>query len=310
MIMFGVRSSRVWVVLAAAMLVREAAAGTSANYTLSQETVDTGGGRGISASYAVDAASSAGGSAASTASTASGAYAARLGFAGQLFEPLSLFLAATPNTVAEGATRQISAFLVQDESVLVPQAPSSLTWSLVSGPLASITSSGLATGGPVYQTTTATLRGTLGSLGATLDLQVLNTQTDNFGAYAGDGLDDAWQVEFFGLNNPAASPAVDADHDGQINRFEFDAGLSPIDPTSRFLIAFAPVRSQPLAVGILFSPRLPDRTYTVYSSPTPDRTTATPIIPGTIIDNGDQRIVSDPNPGSQRKFYHILITRP
>lgn len=304
MIMRPLQTCSVIAVLLAAGPPQYSRAGTSANYSHTPETLDTGGGRATSASYGVTAASTAG-----TAGT-SPAYSLRSGFAGQLSEPVSLFLSATPPIVNEAATTQIAAFLVQDESILVPQNASTLAWTVVSGPITSVSPSGLATTAPVYQTSAATVRGTLGALSATVDLQVENNLPDNFGSYAADSLDDAWQVEFFGLGNTEAAPAADPDHDGQDNRFEFDAGLSPVDPASRFLIEFTPVPNEPLSVGILFSPRLPDRTYALFAAPTPDRSTATPVTPGTIIDTGDQRLVADPNPGSQRKFYHVRITRP
>lgn len=304
MIMRPPRFSGILAVLLTAILSSPSPAGTSANYSLSPEAVDTGGGRGASASYTVSAASTPG------ATGVSSKYVGRGGFAGQLSEVLSLFLAASPASVNEGATRQISAFLVQDESTLVPQNASTLSWSVASGPISTVSPSGVATAAPVYQTSPATVRGTLGTLSATLDLQVVNTLPDNFGSYAADGLDDAWQVLYFGLDNPSAIATADPDHDGQENRFEFDAGLSPVDPASRFSISFAPVPGEPLSLGILFAPRLPDRTYTIYSAPTLDRSTATPITPGTIIDVGDQRLIADPSPGATRAFYHVRITRP
>ena len=45
-----------------------------------------------------------------------------------------------------------------------------------------------------------------GSTGS-LNLTVLNVNQDNFGSYAGDGIGDDWQVQYFGLpSNPAAGP--------------------------------------------------------------------------------------------------------
>ena len=290
--------------LLAATVARPAPAGTSANYSLAPETIDTGGGRGTSASYTVNAASTHGAAGASTT------YGARGGFAGQLTDAPSLVLVATPSAVNEGASRQIDAFLVQDESILVPQNASTLTWSIVSGPLTNVSPSGLATAGPVYQTTPATVRGTLGTLGATLDLQVMNSLPDNFGSYAGDRLDDSWQVQYFGLDNPEAAPSLDPDGDTQDNRFEFDAGVVPTDASSKFSIDFAPVPGHPLLVGVRFSPRWPDRTYTLFGSTGTDRTAAVPVTGGPVINTGTERVVADPDAGAQRKFYHVRITRP
>ena len=66
-------------------------------------------------------------------------------------------------------------------------------------------------------TASASLSGVTGSL----DLTVINLLADNFGSYAGDGIDDDWQVSFFGLDNPNAAPNVDFDGDEQDNLFEF-----------------------------------------------------------------------------------------
>ena len=53
-----------------------------------------------------------------------------------------------------------------------------------------------------------------GSTGST-NLTVLNVNPDNFGIYAGDGVGDTWQVQYFGLPpNPAAGPLLDPDVDG------------------------------------------------------------------------------------------------
>jgi hypothetical protein len=38
-----------------------------------------------------------------------------------------------------------------------------------------------------------------------------NTLLGNFGSYAGDALDDAWQFQYFGLSNPLARPLLDPD---------------------------------------------------------------------------------------------------
>ena len=119
-----------------------------------------------------------------------------------------------------------------------------MAWSVASGPLTGISASGLATAGIVYQDTAATAQGSyLGDTG-TLALTVRNVNTDDFGMYAADGIDDAWQVQYFGLNNPNAAPNVDFDHTGQTNLFKYIAGLNPLDG-SRFTLSIAPVAGQP-----------------------------------------------------------------
>ena len=57
---------------------------------------------------------------------------------------------------------------------------------------------------------------------------------------AGDGIDDAWQVQYFGLPpNANAGPLRDPDGDGRNNRDEWIAGLSPADPASVFKLRIA-----------------------------------------------------------------------
>lgn len=49
---------------------------------------------------------------------------------------------------------------------------------------------------------------------AGLNLIVRNIAADDFGKYAGDGIDDDWQVLYFGENNADAAPEIDADGSG------------------------------------------------------------------------------------------------
>ena len=133
----------------------------------------------------------------------------------------------------------------------------------MNGPLTSINASGLATAGVVYQNTGATAQGIFAGDTAMLNLTVLDSIPDNFGSYAGDGLGDDWQVQYFGQNNPNAGPALDPDGDGENNLFEFTAGVIPTDPTSRFVLRIDAVPAQPARKNLVFSLRLNDRTYTV-----------------------------------------------
>ncbi len=50
---------------------------------------------------------------------------------------------------------------------------------------------------------TGTVAGVYQSTTGSLLLVVVDTDNDNFGAYAADGLPDGWQVANFGTNNPA-----------------------------------------------------------------------------------------------------------
>ena len=67
----------------------------------------------------------------------------------------------------------------------------------------------------------ATVQGAFAGFTGTLGLFIFNTGIDDFAFYAGDGLDDAWQVQYFGINNPNGLSGADPDGDGQTNYFEY-----------------------------------------------------------------------------------------
>ncbi len=95
---------------------------------------------------------------------------------------------------------------------------------------------------------------------------VLDSDPDNFGNLAKDGLPDNWQLLYFALESPPeiASAGVDPDFDGRTNRFEYLTGTIPIDLTSRFTLT-AEFNEEGLdpAIRFLFSPFLAERVYTV-----------------------------------------------
>src|SRR5688500_18193398 len=122
-------------------------AADSANYSLTPLTIDGGGGRSTSASYTLDSSTAPGGA------SSSANFTARSGYAGSLYDVLAFDLNASPLTVNEGATRQLGASLVLDDASVIALAPSAVTWSVQSGPLTGINTSGLATAGNVYQNT-------------------------------------------------------------------------------------------------------------------------------------------------------------
>lgn len=185
-----------------------------------------------------------------------------------------------------------------------------VSWSIASGPLTDIDSAGIATADTVYQNTAAVAQGEFEGMTGQLSLTVLDTHPDNFGSYADDGLDDDWQFQFFGLNNPSASPTVDADGDGQNNHFEFVAGVIPTDPLSRFQLEIHPVPGQPTHRDIVFNPRLEDRSYTVTSKQDLAPGTWLPLTSSNSSDILDVRAVTDLDAEEPVKFYRVEITQP
>ena len=296
------------IVAIASLLAAATHAGSraSASYTLATDIADAGGNRTTSAAYTNEG--SLGGI--TGISTATPAETARNGFIGQLYEVTGLVLAATPATVSEGGTLHLGASQLLDDATTVAVNASSVAWSVASGPLTSISASGLATAGIVYQNTAATAQGSYaGNTGALL-LTILDTLPDNYGTYAGDGLPDSWQSQYFGLNNPNAAPGLDPDGDGQTNLFEFTAGLIPTNPLSRFLVTIAPVSGQPTQKQVVFEPLVAGRGYTVKTSPDLNAATWTTLVGSTTSDNGSQRTITDTNATTVKKFYKVEIVKP
>lgn len=279
----------------------------SASYTIATDVADLGGQRTTSASYTHDG--SAGGGAALT-TVAAPVVAMRGGYAGQLADAVGLTVTSTAPTVPERASVQLTARQTLDDASLLPLAAGSVAWSVLGGPLVSIDASGLATAATVYENTLATARATAGGVSGTLNLTVLNLTPDDFGAYAGDGLDDDWQVQYFGPPpNANAAPGADPSGTGQTNLFKFIAGLHPLDG-SRFTLTAAPVPGQPGQLSLSFQPVVAGRTYVVTAKPSLTAPTWTPITGSAPLDAGSTRTVTDLNASGPAKFYRVEITKP
>jgi hypothetical protein len=280
---------------------------SSANYNVPADTIDAGGRRTTSAGYSND------GSIGGIGGTSSGGAPQRLakhGYIGQLYDVAALTLVANPVTVNEGATRQLAASAVADDATTVPLNPSQVVWSVVSGPITSVSPGGLATAAIVYQNTAATVRGNYRGFASTVSLTVINVGIDDYGTYAGDGLDDAWQVLYFGENNPRAQPGMDPDGDGQDNRHEYFSITIPTDPLSKFNLSIAYVLGQPTRKDIVFSPRFPSRTYDVEFRNDLLGPAWSPLFGTTTNDVSTTRTVRDLNATGLQKYYRVRISFP
>lgn len=275
------------------------------DYTIPAESANAAGNRAASADYTHD------GNAGDVSgiSTAAGE-TAKHGYIGQLYEPAALQLSAPASTLPERGSILLGASLVMDDATRQPVVSTTVAWSVLSGPLSGIDATGLASAGPVYQNSAALAQGAYAGFTGTLALTVLDTIPDNFGTYAGDGLGDAWQVQFFGIGSPDAGPLLDPDGDGQENRFEFIAGLIPTDPRSFFSLAIEPVAGEPLQRRLVFSPCLPDRNYQVLASTTllPDSWFA--LTDPEVSQTGDERTVIDTQATGELRFYRVEVAKP
>jgi len=273
------------------------AARSSASYSVPADSTDGAGVQVQSANYSVKGSAIGEFGAGQTAIATSAAYSSKAGFVGELYDIVGLSITAASSQA-------------DDTTTTAALDPSTVTWSILSGPFGGISSSGLATAGTVYQDTIAVVQGVAQSLTGQLSLTVLNVNTDDFGSYAGDGIDDAWQVQYFGQNNSNAVPTADPDGDGQSNYFEYIAGVVPNNPNSRFLISIAPVIGQATQRAIVFSPRLSDRTYTVKSKINLTDPTWNSLTSFNMTDNGQTRTVIDLSASGSNKFYHVEISKP
>jgi hypothetical protein len=287
---------------------------TSADYSIPNDSTDAAGVHAQSANYSVNGSAVGEFGAGANALVASAAYIGKGGFVGELYEVISLSITASPsNNLSETASRQLNAAPQADDSTtLAGFNPSSVAWSIISGPIASISSSGLATAGNTYQDTPATVGGTAQSLSGQLNLMILNVTNDDFGTYAGDQIDDSWQVQYFGQPpNANASPSADPDGDGQVNLFEFTAGLVPTDSTSRFVLKIQSVGGQPSQKNLIFNPIAGGRTYTVqFTTTLISPLSWAPLTGTTEGDIGTERTVNDPNATGAKRFYRVEISKP
>ena len=278
---------------------------SSANYSI-QDTNNVAGASITSANY------SSGGTASEVGSNLSSSlnYLAKSGFAGQLYETVGFVIDANPTSVAEGGNLQLIAAHLLDDATRLAFEPGDVSWSIVSGPLVSISLDGVVTADIVYANSNANVLGTYGASGSNLLLTVLDTSPDNLPGYANDGIDDSWQVQYFGLPpNPNAAPNVDADGSGLGNYFKFIAGLNPLDG-SRFLVSADKVVGDSSQFRILFKPLLAGRTYLVEWATNMTNPDWEPLSGYTYIDEGDQRTVTDFNALPAPKFYRVQISKP
>jgi hypothetical protein len=288
-----------------------AAARSSANYSIPADSVDAAGAVVSSANYSLKGTASGEFGTGSTVLAASVDYINKGGFIGELYDIIALSITAPPsNNLNETASRQLNAApLADDSTTLALLDPSTVSWSIIAGPITSISSSGLATAGNVYQDTLATAGGTAQSLSGQLNLTILNVTNDDFGAYANDQIDDAWQVQYFGQPpNPLAGPNADADGTSQTNLFKFVAGLNPLDG-SRFVMSIQPVNGQSNQKNLIFNPIVSGRTYGVQFRTSLATGTWNPLTGTSQSDNGNQRTVTDTSAVAP-KFYRVQITKP
>jgi len=157
------------------------------------------------------------------------------GFGGQIYNLVEMQVGASPSNVDETTTFQLTGIGTFDDGTTGGLEGNPI-WSIVSGPIASVDTSGVALAGNVYQDTAAQARGEYDSKTGTVQVLVVNVGTDDYLSYAGDGLPDDWQVDHFGEENLLAAPDKDPDEDGPDNLDEWTADTHPSNAFSVLMI--------------------------------------------------------------------------
>lgn len=223
---------------------------------LTHATLDSGGGRSSGGTITNDA--SLGGIGGEIMETPQ--FTARAGFVGQLWDPVSLDLTPQPASLPESSALQLAARLTGDDGITQPpDLP--LVWESASSFL-NVDSTGLATSTLLPGDQSAIVTARSGGLTGSAILSLVDLTDDDYGLFASDGLDDAWQWTHFAGDPENGQPADDPDHDGQDNAFEFLAGTTPRDGGSFLRTRIEAVPGQPDARQLFFSPWRPDRIYT------------------------------------------------
>ncbi len=296
----GKQVLRTWASALLAVLAALASA-SAATPTLVHSAATAGGRQAVGNVVVNSAIGGLGGSASVTT------FAARHGFVGQLTDVQSIAVSSTTTTVNEASTRQLAASATFTDSTGLPLFGTTASWSVSGGGLASVSASGLATAATVYQNTNGVARADyLGQFG-TLTLSVVNVNADDFGTYAGDAIDDAWQVTHFGLASASAAASADPDGDGQNNLFEYLAGTTPTSGSSVFTLAVSASSASQRTVR--FSPVTVGRSYTVEYA-----TSLSPLnfttLSGPPVDAAGTRSLTDTSTANAARYYRVRISLP
>ncbi|MES2597545.1 MAG: thrombospondin type 3 repeat-containing protein [Verrucomicrobiota bacterium] len=238
----------------------------------------------------------------------------KTGFIGQICKVNGLALTTSLVQLPELQSVRLLPFATLDDgsllaipSITLPE--NAVAYAATSSWLA-VTTDGFATAAAVYQTERGVLSGaTWNGFTATLQpsLTILNTDPDNFAPYALDSVDDAWQVQFFGLNNVLNGRGdFDADGDGTSNLLEWSAGTDPLDAGSRLAVTTS--TAQPDGSFVLTFSSIVGRSYLIERSTT--LSSGSWIVIATVQATSDTTLFTDASPPSGAAFYRLKPVMP
>jgi hypothetical protein len=196
------------------------------------DTTDSGGQHATSANYTMDGSL---GGIGGVSTAGAPPETLKAGYIGQLTEVTNVTVIASPSSANENDVLQLTGVAGLDDATVTALAGSNIAWATPGFPIASITPSGEAATATVCSNTWGTVSGAyLGVSGSGLVL-VLDSNPDNYGIYAGDGLPDWWQAQYFGTNNPLGVASA-TNCTGRSNLDTYIADLNPTDPASLFKV--------------------------------------------------------------------------
>jgi len=207
---------------------------------------------------------------------------------------------------------QLCGNVVYDDNTLGSVDGALVAWNAPStgSALASISAEGLAQAATVYENTGASFSGSYGGVVATNSLSVLNVLPDNYGVYAGDTFDDAWEVGkgMTGAVNPNAT------NNGVPNWQLYAMGYNPAQPAPATLSSTALTNGY-LAVRYSRNPYAANYTFTPQESGNLSVGFANMINPVSVTNlvNGVEQITtrsSVPVNATNRQFLRVKVTQP
>jgi hypothetical protein len=287
-----------------ASLTVEAPAGTSADYRTDFETTGMSAGASASANYTQSAESD--GESASVCASGDAFYKARQGFAGQLYavDGITFYGQDFGDEVTE---LQLEPGAILDDGTAIT-ARTLFTYTNTDPPyVQSVSEDGEMVLGAVYDLTPSSAQAAFEGVSGLFTFEIRDVLPDNFGLYASDGIQDWWQVGYFGENNPAGAAGADPDGDTWTNLFEYRAQLLPNDAASRFQQSFRIVGD---TGEITYGPVMPGTQYQTCF--TTDFVTWTPLAGEVPTFSGGLRTDYDPDATTEgtRRFYRVDVSRP
>lgn len=271
-------------------------------------TTDCGGGTAASLSYSVVA--SIGQAVAASSQSVDGSVTLRAQPVILQSQASSLSLLASQDIIHEDDCIQLSGVAIMDDGSITALSGSEIAWSNGSGSIESIDPQGLAKTRAIYADSLIGLTGFYQHISVSRTWPVLNDQPDNYGMYANDEIDDSWQVQYFGLENPLAGAEIDSDGDHHNNYFEFVANLNPREGMSSFHTEIKPSSSQAGGMDISFWPVFDNRVYTLLRATSLEPVSWAPLTTATSVEANGKRTITDPSGNERTEFYRIEIIKP